>query len=221
MTLMKKLFTFALPTLLVAFGVTASATTLVVNSSIFGTTGGGGSFAATLNGTTPVTVFCVDDKDMFNYGTTYTVNVNTFIGSGNIAQTRDNNLTAYEEAGYLTSLYNTSVTGGNDAVQYAIWSLTQTTGTCDSNCVALKNQALANYASFMSNHTITIYTDAQAGCQTLGAGSAAAGTTCMQEFISTAPTSGVPEPSSATLLGLGTGLIGLGALRRRNKATKS
>jgi hypothetical protein len=217
---MKKLFSFAIPTLLVAFGMTASATTLTFGSNpvIFLTTGGGGEFQGTLNpGGTAVDVYCVDDKDSFSANNTYTINVNTFIGSGNISQTRAGVLLDYEEAGYLTSLYNTGVTGGNDAIQDAIWSITGTLNstTCDSNCVNEKNAAASNYASFMSDHTVTVYTDAQASCENVGTGTTSG---CMQEFISTAPISSTPEPSSATLLGIGGGLIGLGALRLKKTA---
>jgi hypothetical protein len=208
---MKKQFSFALPTLLLAFGMTASATTITLNSDIFLTTGGGGEFSATLNpGGTVVDVYCVDDKDYFYLGHTYATNVNTFIGSGNISQTRAGVLQDYEEAAYLVSLYNTGVTGGNDAIQDAIWSITGTLNstTCDSNCVNEKSAAAANYASFMTTHTVTVYTDANnPACS--------ANATCMQEFISVAPTSPTPEPSSATLLGIGGGLIGLGALRMK------
>jgi len=42
----------------------------------------------------------------------------------------------------------------------------------------------------------------------------------MQELISIAPTTATPEPSSAALMGLGGGLIGLGAFRFRKTATK-
>ncbi len=220
---MKKLLSFALPTLLIAFGVTASATSLLdVTSLNFSAGGGGGGFNATLNGGPQFTVFCVDDSDTFSYNTNYTINVNTFVGSGTITQTRNDNLTHYEEAGFLTSLYNTTTGtntyGGNNEIQYAIWAITGTKACADATCTADLSLAASNYASFMSNHTVTVYTDYRSGCTATG-GLTQSG--CMQEFVTTAPSTATPEPNSAALLGLGGSLIGLGSLRRRKKAAKN
>ena len=219
---MKKLLSFALPTLFIAFGVTASATSLLnITSSNF-SAGGGGGFNATLNGGPQFTVFCVDASDTFSYNTNYTVNVNTFLGTGVISQTRDNSLTAYEQAGFLTSLYNTTTGnntyGGNNEIQFAIWAITGTKACADATCTADVALATSNYAAFMSNHTVTVYTDYRSGCTAAG-GLTQSG--CMQEFITTAPSTATPEPSSAALLGLGGGLIGFGSLRRRKKAAKN
>jgi len=237
---MKKLLSLVIPSL-IAFSAVASATTLTINSTIFQAGpvpggGFGGAFAGTLNGSVPVTVYCIDIAEGFNFGQTYNININTIPPSSTnfIQQTHLGDYTGnyqyfngtystlqrYEMAGYLSTQYASAVTqAAKDAIQEAMWTLLdaniplsygcQNAGTCNTDIT----NAFSNLASFLSNHSVTIYTDARSACTAFGNnGAAPSASGCMQEFVTVDP---VPEPSSAALMSIGGALIGLGALRRR------
>src|SRR5580693_5664430 len=96
---MKKLLSLSIPCLL-ALGVTASATTLQITGTIFmaGTApdnGFGGGFAGTLNGSVPVTVYCVDVADGFNNNQVYNINLNKILPTSTnfVDQTRSGDFT--------------------------------------------------------------------------------------------------------------------------------
>jgi len=236
-----------------AFGVTASATTLQMTGTDFtaGTYGGGkgGEFTGTLNGSSIVSVYCVDFADEFVMNRTYSININEippvttsfvdqthlgdYTGSWEYDNGTYNALQRYEMAGYLTTLYNSSNTQGtNDAIQDAIWSLLdanvalayschgESASACQTSVTNDINAAGANLSNFVTDHTVTIYTESSPGCTAFGSsGRASTGSGCMQEFVSVTDPAPVPEPSSFVLMGIGGLLIGLGVLRRR-KATR-
>ena len=126
-------------------------------------------------------------------------------------------------AGYLSTQYGSAGTqGAKDAIQEAMWSLLdanialsygcQNAGTCRTDIT----NAFSALPTFLSNHTVTVYTDARTACTAFGSGGAAPSASgCMQEFVTVA---GVPEPGSASLMSLGGALLGLGVLRKRKLA---
>jgi hypothetical protein len=139
---MRRLIKFAIPGLLFAFGVIASATTLTVTSTIIGAGtapdgGYGGEFGGYLNGNTAtvVDVYCIDFSDVFNWGHTYTVNLstppsltNTHLGGYTGTWEYDNGIYSavqrYDMDGYLSTLINPSnPQGANDAIVEAMWTL--------------------------------------------------------------------------------------------------
>ena len=139
---MNKLFSFAIPGLLLGFGLTASANTLSIDNAATiqaGSYGGGygGEFPGTFNGN-PIEVYCVDFTQDFTSGQTYTVHVNTPTSSTFTTQTHYGGYTGaweydngtynavqrYEMSGWLASQLSSSKTQGtNDALQEAIWTL--------------------------------------------------------------------------------------------------
>ncbi len=248
---MKRLIRFAMPGLIVAFGFTASATTLTVDSTILsaGTApdgGTGGEFGAYLNGdhASVADVYCIDFSDAFRWNQTYTVNVstpanlvNTHLGGYTGAWEYGNYsaIDRYEMAGVLASgLSSAASQGAKDAAVEAMWSLLDTgvslapyrcSGETSALCqTAVSNDitsAYTNLPGFLSDHAITIYTDANPGCTASGsAGDAPNAHGCMQEFIAVSMSSPgyaspVPEPSSFVLIGIGGALIVLARLGRR------
>jgi hypothetical protein len=247
---MNKLFSFAIPGLLLGFGLTASANTLSIDNAATiqaGSYGGGygGEFPGTFNGN-PIEVYCVDFTQDFTSGQTYTVHVNTPTSSTFTTQTHYGGYTGaweydngtynavqrYEMSGWLASQLSSSKTQGtNDALQEAIWTLLdanialapyscagESASACQTAVTNDVSTAAADYASFITDHTISIYTDVTAGCVWSGT-TAPTASGCMQEMISVT-SSAVPESSSMVLMGIGGALIGLGALRRR-KTTRN
>jgi hypothetical protein len=254
---MNKLISFAIPGLLLTFGLTASATTLTVDSTILsaGTApdgGHGGEFEAYLNGNplNVADVYCIDFADAFSMNHTYSVNLstplnltNTHLGGYTGTWEYDNGVYStaqrYDMAGYLSTLLNSSNSpGANDAIVEAMWTLldantslspydchSETSSVCQTAVSNDISAAFSNLSSFLSGHTITIYTDADSSCTASGnSGAAPTKHGCMQEFIAVSSSSPgnqspVPEPSSFVLMGIGGALIGLGVLRQR-KATR-
>jgi len=238
--------------LLLAFGVTASATTLQLSSTVLsaGTApngGTGGEFAGTLNGSVSIDVYCIDFSDDFSWGTNYSININTipplttnFTDQTHLGDTTsweyynsNANYTAlarYEMAGYLTTQYGASQST-NNVIQEAIWTLLDSgtslswcggssvcAGTAENTDISNAYSAITS-GGWLSNHTVSIYTDNRSGCTAYGLANGAtapSNPTCMQEFVTVSST--VPEPSSFTLIGIGGALIGLGMFGHRKIA---
>jgi len=146
-------------------------------------------------------------------------------------------LQRYEMAGFLTTQYATAGTQtAINEIQYAIWALLAADGTtvpnnCDSTCQSDVTSAYSNLSTFLASNVVNIYTIAppggtpanEFGCTSYGSGDgvptlSGEGSGCMQEFVTVS--SATPEPSTLALMGLGGGLIGFGALRRRRRNTR-
>lgn len=173
---MKRLIKFSIPGLLLGFGLTASATTLTVTSSILsaGTApdgGHGGEFGGYLNGNTAnvLDVYCIDFSDAFYWGQTYTVNVsapsnlaNTHLGAYSGTWEYDNGIYSavqrYDMAGYLSTLLKSSSSqGANDAVAEAMWSLLDanvaiTPYSCSGQSASACQTAVSNDISSAFSH---------------------------------------------------------------------
>jgi hypothetical protein len=234
---MKNFFISTVLGLLLAFGVTGSATTLTVNSYILqaGVTnygGTGGEFGAYLNGNpaTVIDVYCVDFADVFSWGTLYNslsvstgTNVaNTLLGNntswysslGGATNDTYNGQDRYAMAAYLTTLYAPPSSPANDAIQLAIWEIVdKSTSLNNYNSAAAADVTQAvNWFNSLTTPQLTAFE----GDITIYTDAPQG----MQEFVSVTPWSPVPEPSSLVLVSMGGALIGLGALRRRRPARK-
>lgn len=229
--------------LLMAAGVSLSATPILTLTSQSFSIDGGGQFTGTLsnNPSQQLQAYCVDFNNFASVGNAYDVNVSTM---GDLSKTRygttaqsaftyqqapnganiGDSSARYALAGWLISQYNLTPGAGNSAknvgVQNAIWNILDTTGAQHTNgdWSTWMNNAAANVGAARGQAgAIKIFTSTSVASAT-GATRYAIGA---QEMISLGAVvnNSVPEPQSAVLIGFGGLLIGLGTIRRRKKAS--
>jgi hypothetical protein len=223
---MKRLFSqvlFAVTAL--ACGTTLSAATITFTAHPFDVNGGG-QFTANISSppSTGLAVYCVDFLNYVSLNTTYTLSGISSLANlsatnyGNSASSAftyfTNVYTAsqrYLMAGYLTTQFNLGAGGGdsnNQAIQNAIWDLLDTNGSLHN---------AGTYLTAATNWLAAGNTSAIAAGLTIYDGYNSYTNARMQEMVHVTLNTNVatPEPGTVGLLGLGLGLVALGARRRR------
>jgi len=200
---------------------------------------GGGQFRAVLNSdpSQSLSVYCVDFNNYINPTSSYSVNVST---AGNLSDTRYGTTAQsaftyqtapdgaslgtasqrYGEAAWLVSQYDLTPGANGGAkdigIQNAIWDLLDATG---------QHETQGDYANWLNNaaksgglSNYMVYTTSNVASAT----GSTRYTTGGQEMISIGsscpPVSPTPEPGSVVMLSIGGLMIGLGLMRRNNKA---
>ncbi len=164
-----------------------------------------GPYTGTLNGIA-VALYCDDLADSIDHGDTFTVNI-TPLSSADLSNTRFGTLpnasSLYDQIAWLTLQFASHPQTQWVDIHEAIWGyfdsnaevIAGSTGTAYWQAQALANDHSINLANF------EIVTQANVHV---------AGVTQYQEFLVQ-----TPEPASIGLIGLGLGLVALGAVRRR------
>jgi PEP-CTERM motif len=180
----------------------AKADTLRLTGAATGSTG---PYQLTLDGTTPVNLFCLDDFRSVHIGETW--NVTVVNGADYLTSNTHSSDFKYEEEAYIYSMLGVSNGHGhtynNSDVQDALWYIFDHSADTNSYADTLVSKAgdFHYTGSFLDDYSFYIPTGR--------------GDDLPQEMIGTAVNaSPAPEPSSLFLFG--SGLVGLaGAVRRK------
>lgn len=167
-----------------------------------------GPYSLTLNNTTNLSLFCLDDQRYINDGESWQVNI---INGANLASTFSSNLAKeYEEEALILSKLGGQYS--NTDVQDAIWNIFDPSADDTNDSKALVNYAKNNVGSvtsaFLSGYTFYIPTGSEIRNRD--------GHDLPQDFIGKAAPALAPTPEPSTLALFGSGLIGMaGAIRRK------
>lgn len=211
---MKKFVYLASAFCLVVLSVSAKADTLKFN----GSSSEIGPYSMTLDGTTQVNLFCMDDQREIQQGESW--NVNIVNGSSYFGSASGSSGFEYEEEAFILSQLGQASNGhggtySNTDVQNAIWKIFDPSENIygDRNAQQLVSLAAGfdGYTqSFLSGYDFYIPT---------GTGiTNGYGLGLPQEMIGTALPGTVPTPEPSSLLLMGSGLAGLAGLVRRKFA---
>lgn len=183
-------------------GLCSSVTFNTVNGQTYG-----GQFVGPVTLTIDNTVYnnmawCFDDTRHVMFGETWTANLLSF---SNLSQAYFSNqsgyLTKYKEAAWLDTQFATQPVGQYGPIQFAIWSLFDSTVNLDNASQGWKNQAVTAsnnnfYGTNFSQFSVVIDVEGDEQGFIVKTGSA------------------VPEPSSTALMLSGIGLLFLGKFKR-------
>lgn len=206
---MKKLAYLAPVFCLAALAGYAKADTLKFN----GSSSEIGPYQLTLDGSTSVNLFCLDDFRTIHVGETWNVNINN--GSDYLSSNKHSDDFLYEEEAYIYSELGASNGHGHTYtdtdVQEALWNIFDDHANTNQYADALESAAynFSYTSSFLSG--FDFYIPTQGGHEGDDWND-----NLPQEMIGSADPTPAPEPSS--LLLMGSGLAGLAGLVRRKFA---